>query len=36
LRCSYSEALDITNPTPKLDAGKDVYAAALVLLDKQL
>jgi hypothetical protein len=32
----YSEALDGTNLNPKLDAGKDVYAAALVLLDKAI
>jgi hypothetical protein len=32
----YSEALSTTNLTPKLDAGKDVYAAALVLLDKAI
>jgi hypothetical protein len=32
----YSEALSSTNLTPKLDAGKDVYAAALVLLDKAI
>lgn len=32
----YSEALNATNLTPKLDAGKDVYAAALVLLDKAI
>jgi hypothetical protein len=32
----YSEALDGTNLNPKLDAGKDIYAAALVLLDKAI
>lgn len=32
----YSEALSTNNLTPKLDAGKDVYAAALVLLDKAI
>lgn len=32
----YSEALNISNLNPKLDAGKDVYAAALVLLDKAI
>ena len=32
----YTEAFDITNLTPKLDSGKDVYAAALVLLDKAI
>jgi hypothetical protein len=32
----YSEALDGTNLNPKLDPGKDVYAAALVLLDKAI
>ncbi len=32
----YSEALDGTNLNPKLDSGKDVYAAALVLLDKAI
>ena len=32
----YSEALSTTNLTPKLDSGKDVYAAALVLLDKAI
>lgn len=32
----YKEALDGTNLNPKLDPGKDVYAAALVLLDKAI
>jgi hypothetical protein len=32
----YSEAFDGSNLNPKLDAGKDVYAAALVLLDKAI
>lgn len=32
----YSEALNIANLNPKLDAGKDVYAAALDLLDKSI
>jgi hypothetical protein len=32
----YSEALTISNLNPKLDAGKDVYAAALSLLDKAI
>jgi hypothetical protein len=32
----YSEALVGTNLNPKLDSGKDVYAAALVLLDKAI
>lgn len=32
----YSEAVSTTNLTPKLDAGKDVYAAALSLLDKAI
>jgi hypothetical protein len=32
----YSEALNPENLTPKLDSGKDVYAAALVLLDKAI
>lgn len=32
----YSEALDKANLTPKLDSGKDVYAAALALLDKAI
>lgn len=32
----YSEAFDGSNLNPKLDSGKDVYAAALVLLDKAI
>lgn len=32
----YNEAFDITNLTPKLDPGKDVYNAALILLDKAI
>jgi hypothetical protein len=32
----YSEALDGNNKNPKLDKGKDVYDAALVLLDKAI
>lgn len=32
----YTEALSTTNLTPKLDSGRDVYAAALVLLDKAI
>jgi hypothetical protein len=32
----FSEALDGANLTPKLDAGKDVYAAALGLLDQAI
>jgi hypothetical protein len=32
----YSEALDPTNLNPKLDAGADVYAKAIELLDKAI
>ncbi|RDI58434.1 SusD/RagB family nutrient-binding outer membrane lipoprotein [Flavobacterium glaciei] len=32
----YSEALDVNNLNPKLDSGKDVYEAALDLLDKSI
>jgi hypothetical protein len=32
----YSEAFNISNLNPKPDAGKDVYAAALILLDKAI
>jgi hypothetical protein len=32
----YSEAINTSFTTPKLDSGKDVYAAALVLLDKAI
>ena len=32
----YSEALDISNPSPKYDEGKDVYAGILAELDEAL